>query len=105
MVIKEVEGITKKYFTSYYKKYETENGKNVIKYYSFKNNIHFASIETNVNWENTIKKQDDRVTLGIVDTYSRSKDFDKIEVDGIYNSSEILTKVFSVKSNTHLPLE
>ena len=96
-------------FTSYFYKYETDiiNGqeKDVIKYYTIQDGIHFATRETTIKWQNTIKNQLDRVSLGIVDTYSRKHDFDKVNIDGIYSSSEYLTKVFSVKANAFLPTE
>lgn len=50
----------------------------------------------------------DRVTLGIVDTYSKSLDentgktiFTKIKLNGRYSSTDYLTKVMSVKANDY----
>lgn len=110
---KEENGVVIYYFTDYFYKYENNiidnNGykqeQNLINYYTIKNNILFATKETPINWKNNIKKQLDRVSLGIVDTYSRSNNFDKVNVDGVYSSSEYLTKVFSIKSNATLPTE
>ena len=96
-------------FTSYYYKYETitENKQKikVKRYYTTNDGILFRTEPTTENWEDGIQNQLDRVTLGIVDTYSRSRNFEKMNVDGVYSSSEYLTKVFSVRSNALLPLE
>jgi hypothetical protein len=97
------------YFTSYYYRYETviEEGKpkNKKKYYTLDEGILFAVEDTTKSWQDMIVNQLDRVTLGIVDTYSRRNNFEKVNVDGVYSSSEYLTKVFSVKANTFLPTE
>jgi hypothetical protein len=96
-------------FTSYYYKYETitENKQKikVKRYYTTNDGILFRTEYTDINWEDGIQNQLDRVTLGIVDTYSRSNNYDKMNVDGVYSSSEYLTKVFSIKSNATLPTE
>jgi hypothetical protein len=110
MIIEEVEGITKKYFISYYYKHEKNNNTdgtkyNAINYYTLKNNYLFATKTEEKDWTETITKQIDRVSLGIVDIYSRENNFEKAKVDGIYSSSKYLTKVFSIKSNASLPLE
>ena len=93
-----------RYLARYFYKYEQEGEGSVIKYYSFKHNILFATEVTNKKWEDTIQKQSDRVSLGIVDTYKRSQGLIKTNVDGAYSSLEYLTKVFSVKANAAVPL-
>lgn len=53
----------------------------------------------------TFTNVEDRVTLGIVNTYDRQDNYKKIELSGPYNSSRYLTKVLSVKSNDTVGIE
>ena len=53
----------------------------------------------------SFKNVEDRVTLGIVDTYDRQDSYKKVELSGVYSSSQYLTKVFSVKSNDTIEIE
>ena len=96
-------------FRSYFYRYETkiENGQEIHlkNYYSVQDGIQFATEVTTDTWQKGIKEQLDRVTLGIVDIYDRKRDYQKVDVDGVYNSTNYLTKVFSIKSNALLPLE
>ena len=108
-LVKEVEYVPKSILNTYFYRYETElinnEWKNVIKYFTTQESIHFATRETTEDWKKDIVNRMDRVTLGIVDIYNRKNGFKKVSVGSSYNSSEYLTKVMSIKANDLTPLE
>jgi hypothetical protein len=96
-------------YKEYYKKYTTnERGENYVHYYTldnFETPFH-SEINTDVDWRELVYDPQDRVTLGIVNVYNREQGFEKVVMpEGVYSSSEYLTKVFSVKANAKVGLE
>ena len=94
-------------YTTYYYQYSNSN----IVYYDINGNK-LKEEPTNIDWRDSISKPQDRVTLGIVDTYLREyvkeeiegeqktkTEFTKQNVKGNYSSTDYLTKIMSVKVN------
>ena len=74
---------------------------------SYKGGLKYDN-EGNIYYDETSENQsstNDRVTLGIVDVYSRSGGYKKVDISGAYSSEDYLTKIFSVRANGHTKLE
>jgi hypothetical protein len=86
-----------------------------VKFYSSESHTEITDItlleklRTAFPWKRNSPASYDRVTLGIVDTYSKSFNengetvFNKIILNGRYSSIDYLTKVMSVKANDYAP--
>lgn len=99
--------------TYYYVTY-LEDG--TVKFYSSENHTEITdttlldTLRTTFPWKRSSPASYDRVTLGIVDTYSKSlnentgeTEFNKVKLNGRYSSTDYLTKVMSVKANDYTP--
>ena len=103
------DGIT---YEEYFRKYTTYENKDCIEYYivnaeAIDEKIFlYRDFVTTENWKELTSDPQDRVTLGIVDVYDRDNDYNQvITPQGTYNSSNYLTKVFSIKANANVGLE